>query len=328
MIPFLLAGAGGLVALGGGLAAYSRATARKIEKAVPRDGALIDVEGETLHVVDRGSGPAIVMIHGLGGQLRNFGRPMVEALERDHRIVLVDRPGSGYSPRASGVSARLKDQAATMAALIRKLDLDRPLIVGHSMGGALALSLAINHPDVVGGLALIAPLTQVQDIADVPPVFKPLVIRSPAMRRAIAWTLATPMGVMKAEAALKEIFAPEPVPEEFGTEGGGLMGIRPGNFYATSSDLMALEGELETMVGHYPSLSVPVSILYARADNLLGFQLHGERTASEIKGAEIELVEGGHMLPYTQPEVSAAFVRRAAARVEAPEQPDARRATG
>jgi pimeloyl-ACP methyl ester carboxylesterase len=328
MIPFLLAGAGGLAALGGGLAAFSKATARKIEKAVPRDGALIDVEGETLHVVDRGSGPAIVMIHGLGGQLRNFGRPMVEELERDHRIILVDRPGSGYSPRASGASARLRDQAATMAALIRKLDIDRPLIVGHSLGGALALSLAINHPDVVGGLALIAPLTQVQDIENVPPVFKPLVIRSPAVRKAIAWTLATPMGMMKAEAALKEIFAPEPVPEEFGTEGGGLMGIRPDNFYATSSDLMALEGELETMVGHYPDIPVPVSILYARADNLLGFELHGERTAGEIKGGVIELVEGGHMLPYTQPELTAAFVRRAADRMEAPEQPDARRAAG
>lgn len=328
MIPFLLAGAGGLAALGGGLAGYSKLTARKIEKAVPRDGALIEADGETLHVVDRGSGPAIVMIHGLGGQLRNFGRPMVEALEGDRRVILVDRPGSGYSPRASGTSARLQHQAGTIAALIRKLELDRPLIVGHSLGGALALSIAINHPDVVGGLALIAPLSQVQDIESVPPVFKPLVIRSPAVRRAVALTVATPMGIMKAEAGMKEIFSPEPVPEDFGTEGGGMLAIRPDNFYATSSDLMALEGELATMVGHYPNLSIPVSILFARADNILDYQLHGERTAGEIKGVEIELVEGGHMLPFTQPELSAAFVRRAAARLEVPEQPDARLATG
>ncbi|HEX8263176.1 MAG TPA: alpha/beta fold hydrolase, partial [Allosphingosinicella sp.] len=212
MIPFLLAGAGGLAALGGGLAAFSGATARKIEKAVPRDGALIEVNGEKLHVVDRGSGPPIVLIHGLGGQLRNFGRPMVDDLARDYRLVLVDRPGSGYSTRAPGASARLRVQAETIAELIRILKLDRPLIVGHSLGGALALSLALNHPDVVGGLALIAPLTQVQSIEDVPPVFRPLVIRSPAVRKAVAWTLSTPMGMMKAEEALKEVFAPEPVP--------------------------------------------------------------------------------------------------------------------
>ena len=328
MIPFLLAGAGGIAALGGGLAAYSRATARKIERAVPRDGELIDVDGETLHVAQRGSGPPIVLIHGLAGQMRNFGRPMLEALERDYRLILVDRPGSGYSPRAAGKSARLNVQAATIAALIRKLDLDRPLIVGHSLGGALALSLALDHPDVVGGLALIVPLTQPQDIESVPPVFKPLVIRSPAVRRAVAWTVATAMGIMKAEAAMKEIFAPEAVPEDFGTEGGGLLAVRPDNFYATSSDLVELEGELEPMAERYKDLKVPVSILYAREDNLLDPKIHGEKTVGQIKGAKLELADGGHMLPFTQPLLAAAFVRRAAEQIWAQEEPNARLAAG
>lgn len=328
MIPFLLAGVGGIALLGGGLAAYSKATARKVEKAVPRDGALIDVDGETLHVVDRGAGPPIVLIHGLGGQMRNFGRPMLEALERDHRLILVDRPGSGYSPRAPGKSARLKDQAAVMAALIRKLDLDRPLIVGHSLGGALALTLAVDHPDTVGGLALIVPLTQPQAIEDVPPVFKPLVIRSSTVRKAVAATVATPMGIMKAEAAMKEIFAPEAVPEDFGTEGGGLLAVRPDNFYATSTDLIALEGDLEPLAERYPTIEVPVSILYARGDNLLDPKLHGEKTVGQIDGAVLELADGGHMLPFTQPELTADFVRRAADRLWAAEEADARLAAG
>jgi pimeloyl-ACP methyl ester carboxylesterase len=325
MIPFLLAGAGGLGLLGGGLAAYSGATARKIEKAVPRDGELLEVNGQTIHFTDDGSGPAIVMIHGLGGQLRNFARPMVEDLARDYRVVRVDRPGSGYSPRTASTSARLRVQAETIAELIRILKLDRPLIVGHSLGGALALAIALNHPDVVGGLALVAPLTQVQQIEDVPEVFKGLVIRSPAVRKALAWTIATPMGMARAEKSLREVFAPEPVPADFGTEGGGLLAMRPNNFYASSADLVDLEGELEGMVERYPTLSIPVSILYAGADNLLNSKLHGERTASEIPGARIELVEGGHMLPFTQPKLTAAFVRRAAARQE---EPDARRAAG
>jgi pimeloyl-ACP methyl ester carboxylesterase len=325
MIPFLLAGAGGLGLLGGGLAAYSGAVARKIEKAVPRDGKLIEVAGQTIHYTDDGSGPAIVMIHGLGGQLRNFARPMVDDLARDYRVIRIDRPGSGYSPRTASTSARLRVQAETVAELIRILELDRPLIVGHSLGGALALSLALNHPDVVGGLALIAPLTQAQQIEEVPEVFKGLVIRSPAVRKAVAWTIATPMGIATAEKSLSAVFAPEPAPADFGTEGGGLLAMRPNNFSASSADLVDLEGELEGMVERYPTLSVPVSILYARADNLLDFSKHGERTASEIPGAQIELVEGGHMLPFTHPELTAAFVRRAAARQE---EPDARRAAG
>lgn len=325
MIPFLLAGAGGLLAIGGGLAAYSKAKARTIEKKVPRDGELIDVDGETLHVVDRGSGPAIVLIHGLGGQVRNFGREMIEDLERDYRLIIVDRPGSGYSPRAASKSARLEAQAETIARLIRKLDLDRPLIVGHSLGGALALSLALNHPDTVGGLALITPLTQAQGLDSVPPVFKPLIVKSPAARRALALTLATPMGMMKAEQAMKAIFAPEPVPADFGTEGGGMLAVRPDNFYASSSDLIALEGELEPMVPLYPGIEVPVAILFAKSDNVLDPMLHGDKTVRSMKDATFELADGGHMIPFTQPKIIAAFVRRAAVRLE---EPHARLAVG
>ena len=323
MIPILLAGAGGRGLLGGGLAAFSGATARKVEKAVPRDGELVELEGDTLHYLDKGSGPAVLMIHGLAGQMRNFHSDVVDALATDHRVVLVDRPGSGYSTRAPGKSARLAVQADSIAALIRKLGLQRPLVVGHSLGGALALTVALNYPDLVGGLALIAPLTQPQQIEDVPPVFRGLVIRSPAVRRAVSWTVATPLGMMKAEAALREVFAPEPVPADFGVAGGGLLSIRPNNFYASSSDLVDLEGELEPMAERYPSLAVPVSILYARADNLLDYRKHGELTATQIKGAEIELVEGGHMLPFTQPETTLAFLRRALERMEGA---DARRA--
>jgi pimeloyl-ACP methyl ester carboxylesterase len=325
MIPFLIAGAGGLGLLGGGLAAYSGATARRIERAVPRDGALIDVNGQTIHYTDDGSGPGIVMIHGLGGQLRNFARPLVDDLARDYRVIRIDRPGSGYSPRAASASARLRVQAETVAELIRILKLDQPLIVGHSLGGALALSLALNHPDAVGGLALVAPLAQVQQLEDVPEVFKGLVIRSRALRKTLAWTMATPLGIATADKSLREVFAPEPVPPDFATEGGGLLALRPNNFYASSADLMDLEGELEGMVERYPTLSVPVGILYARPDNLLDFERHGERTAREIPGAQIELIEGGHMLPFTQPGPTAAFVRRVAARQE---QPDARLARG
>jgi pimeloyl-ACP methyl ester carboxylesterase len=316
MIPLLLAGAGGLGLVGGGLAAFSGATARKIEKAVPRDGELVELDGDTLHYVDKGSGPAVLMIHGLAGQMRNFHRQVVDDLAKDHRVVLVDRPGSGYSTRAQGKSARLAVQADSIAALIRKLGLQRPLLVGHSLGGALSLSVALNYPDLVGGLALVAPLTQPQAIEDVPPVFRGLVIRSPAVRRAVSWTLATPMGMMKAEEALREVFAPEPVPADFGTAGGGLLAMRPNNFYASSSDLVDLEHELEPMAARYGSLALPVSILYARADNLLEYRKHGELTASQIPGAELELVEGGHMLPFTQPDTTIAFLRRAAARAE------------
>ncbi len=311
-IPFILAGAAGLA--GGGLAAFSKMTARKVEAAVPPDGQFVEVGGNCIHYVDKGAGPPMVLIHGLAGQLRNFAAPLVDDLAKDYRLILIDRPGSGYSTRAPDASASLTAQADTVAKFIRKLGLEKPLIVGHSLGGALSLRIALDHPDVVGGLALICPLTQAQEISDVPPVFKGLVIRSSAARRTIAWTLAVPIGIAKSEEAMREVFAPEPVPEDFGTAGGGLLSLRPDAFYANSSDLVALEDELPDMVARYGSLSLPVSILYARGDNLLDPEVHGQQAARQIPGAELELVDGGHMLPFTQPETTAGWIRTAAAR--------------
>src|SRR5687768_1935028 len=135
MIPFIIAGAAAAAALGG-LAAFNRSTRRKAEAAVPPDGTFIDIGGNRLHYVDRGrrDGPAMVLIHGLGGQMRNFAEPLVEDLEADYRIVLVDRPGSGWSTRAPGASSSLWQQADTMAKFIRALGLERVMIVGHSLG--------------------------------------------------------------------------------------------------------------------------------------------------------------------------------------------------
>ncbi|WP_284734494.1 alpha/beta fold hydrolase [Sphingosinicella terrae] len=310
MIPLpLIAGAAAIAA--GGLALFSRGAARRAERLVPMDGEIIEVEGNRLHYVDKGSGPALVMIHGLGGQMRNFARPLVDDLARDHRVVLVDRPGSGYSLRGAGASASLSAQAAAIAGLIRALGLERPMLVGHSLGGAVSLTLALEQPDCVGSLALIAPLTQ--DESDAPDVFKSLEIRSPLVRRLIANSIAVPMAMAMREKAMKMVFGPEPVPADFGTEGGGLLGARPGNFYETSSDLVALENQMPALVARYGEIAVPASILYGDGDRLLDPERHGRITAGQIDGARLEIVPGGHMLPFTQPELTARWLREAEA---------------
>ena len=309
MIPLpFIAGAAALAA--GGLALFSQGAARRAERLVPMDGSIAEIDGNRLHFVDKGSGPAIVMIHGLGGQMRNFARPLVDDLARDHRVVLVDRPGSGYSIRAAGVPADLSHQAAAIAGLIRHLGLERPMLVGHSLGGAVALTLALEHPDCAGRLALVAPLTQ--DESESPEVFKGLELRSPLVRKLVANSVAVPMAMAMRDKALAIVFGPEPVPEDFGTEGGGLLGARPGNFYETSSDLVALEKRMPALVARYGEVAVPVSILYGDGDRLLDPERHGRLTASQIPGARLRVVPGGHMLPFTQPELTAQWVREAA----------------
>jgi len=294
-----------------GFALFTAWTAQRIDAALPPPGKFIDIGGSQIHYVEKGSGPPILMIPGLGAQLRHLTHSMVDILAKDFRVIAIDRPGAGNSTRAPGLSASLEAQADIVAKLIQKLDLDRPLLVGHSMGGAISLSVALDHPELVRGLVLIAPFTQVEH--EPPEVLKPLMIRSPFLRHAVAWTFATPLAIINKDATLAALFAPEEPVSDFATKGGALLGLRPQSFVAASEDIVALEQHFESfaaMVARYPTLSLPTWIIYGRGDRILDYKKHGELTASQIPEARLELVDGGHMLPLTMPELASDIVRQ------------------
>ena len=299
-----------------GLALFSARTARQVEQAVPPLGRFIEVDGARIHYLDEGSGPPLLLIHGLAGQMLHFTYSLLDRLKGDYRVVILDRPGSGYSTRPPQASAAISAQARAIASFAKALGLERPLVVGHSLGGAIALSLALDHPEQVGGLALIAPATHPQE--HVSPVFRALVIRSVLLRWLVAWTLATPLSIRNGALALKIVFGPEPVPADFATRGGGLLTLRPRSFIGASRDLVAVVDDFDAMPARYQSLAVPVGILFGASDRILDPAAHGEALAKKLPGADFELIEGGgHMIPMTAAERSAKFIARMAQRVAA-----------
>ena len=199
----------------------------------------------------------------------------------------------------------------------RDAQIQQPLLVGHSLGGALSLAIALDHPDCAGALALIAPLTQVQD--DVPEPFHGLVVNSPVMRKIIAWTLAIPMSIRNAPKLLKIVFGPDTVPADFPIRGGGLLGLRPKSFYNTSSDLVAAPEDLPGMMKRYGELAIPLGMLFAKGDLILDYRRQGEAMKQQCPALDLVLLEEhGHMLPVTAPEATADLIRRVAARQLAP----------
>jgi pimeloyl-ACP methyl ester carboxylesterase len=309
-----------LLAGGTGLALLTFLTSRRVEAALPPAGCFIDVPGARLHVVERGEGPSILMVHGLAGQLGDFTYAVVDLLAPQYRVVAVDRPGSGYSVRAPGASAGLSAQADAMAALIDALKLGRPLVVGHSFGAAVALALAQRHPERVAGLALAAPLTHSVDC--VPAPFRGLQIEWPWLRALVGWTLATPANLLGRGAVLRFVFAPEDVPTDFDTRGGNLLGLRPSSYIAASTDMVAAREDLPAMTRRYGAMKLPVSVLFGRGDRILSPRDQGEALAAAIPGAELTLNEGGHMLPITAPRRTAEFIRETAARAFDRNRPD------
>ena len=288
----------------------------RVESALPALGHVIEVDGATIRYLDEGSGPTIVLVHGLAGQMRHWTYSIVERLRGEFRVIVFDRPGCGYSEMAPGASSGLSGQARTIAAFMRKLGLERPLLVGHSLGGALSLAVALDHRDTIGGLALIAPLTHPVD--QPPAAFRLLATLSPVRRWLTSHVLATPLSLIGGKTALAQVFAPDPIKEDFATLGGNLLMLRPKSFTAASAEMSLANDDLGPMAARYASLDCPLGVLYGSCDQILDPQLHGETLAQKVPGATIEYVEGGgHMPPQVVPDQTAAFIRAMARRVAA-----------
>jgi pimeloyl-ACP methyl ester carboxylesterase len=294
-----------------GLMLFTWRIGRRVHAALPPKGRVVAVPGGTLHVREQGQGPALLLIHGLGGQMAHFDYGVAEQLSDQFRVITVDRPGSGYSTRAASASANLSAQASDLAALIDTLQLGPTIVAGHSLGGAVSLTLALEHSHHVRAVALIAPLTHLGET--VPEAFRALTIRSRAVRTLFAWTLAIPGTISRSPKVLAQVFGPDPVPRDFAMRGGGLLSLRPSQFLAASADLQALAERLPAIEARYPQLDVPVAVLFGRDDRILDWKANGEAFVNKAPGATLQLVEGGHMLPVTNPGLTVSFIRELAA---------------
>ncbi|WP_420408607.1 alpha/beta fold hydrolase [Hoeflea sp.] len=291
---------------------WTRVLASRAEKAAPQMGSLLTIAGGSIHYTDHGprDGKVVVLIHGLAGNMRNFNYGMIEDLSRDFRVITIDRPGSGYSTRQSDDLATLPAQSKMVWAFLDQIGAEKPVLVGHSLGGALSLAMAIDRKGAVGALALLAPLTQA--VPEPPQVFKPLRIKSPMVRRTIGHTLAVPIARMTSKTVVREVFAPEEPPADFLSRGGGILGMRPKAFITASADLVGVHTSMAAQTARYASdLDVPGGILFGADDNLLAPDIHGHPMAQFGLGCET-LTGRGHMIPVTAPEACSDFVRRMA----------------
>ncbi len=279
---------------------------------VPRTGKTTKVRGGDIHWVESGQGRPVVMIHGLGANLRNFTYALTEKLDDEFRVIALDRAGCGWSERDGEAQATLPEQARMVAEFIEKEGLDNPVIVGHSLGGAVSLTLGLNHPEHVGSMALLCPATQ--PIDETPEVFKGLDISSAAVRKFIAHTISGPLGLLMEKNIFGVVFAPEPIAPNFWVKGGGKLGRSPGAFISASEDMVSGRASVEAVMGRESELKIPVGVLFAEADEILDPKLHGEKFA-ELSGAELKFLPNrGHMIPLTAPDDCAAFIREMAAK--------------
>ncbi|MCB1420505.1 MAG: alpha/beta hydrolase [Notoacmeibacter sp.] len=313
VLAFLLAGFLLLMLLSAYNAWKTRRIAAVAEATVPPDGTFVSAAGRRFHVVEQGEGPAILFVHGLGGNLHHFDIPLWASMGTGYRLVAADRRGSGYSEHHWGDDGRLTTHASDLVALMDALGIEKAVLCGHSLGGAVALATALDHPSRVAGLALLAPLTA--HAAHLPAAFRPLYIPNASVRRFIANTYAVPASVRTAKETLDFVFGPQQPPDDFAIAGKALVGLRPSHFDATSTDLVHVSRDLPSLEKRYGEIAVPSGVLFGTEDRVVDPMANGTALAGRIPGIDIELLEGvGHMPQYAEPQRVAAFVRRIAAR--------------
>lgn len=116
--------------------------------------ALLQIEDQSIFYVDRGQGPVLLLLHGAGGNWRQWGHQVRDLAARGRRVIALDLPGHGRS--GGEPASRLEAYAPLLCRFMARLDLYGVTLVGHSMGGAIALATALERPPPLARLAVVA----------------------------------------------------------------------------------------------------------------------------------------------------------------------------
>ncbi len=304
-----------------------RASAReaRAEAAQPPTGRFVTVAGQRVHYVTRGAGPDLVLIHGASGSLRDFGFGLMEALATRYRVTAFDRPGFGHSaPLASG-DARLAAQVAVLRAAAEAIGLERPMLLGQSYGGAVALAWALQ------GAALQAPPPALVLVSAAtmpwPGTLDPWYrLNETAAARAVLTPLASAYVPRRhLERVIAGIFAPDPVPEGYAEVFATPLTTRRATLRVNLAQVNALRAEVLAMEPLYAGLALPVELIHGDADPIVPLHIHSEPLSRRLPDAALTVITGaGHMPHHAHLAEVTAAVDRAAARAglhPAPQSP-------
>ena len=119
-------------------------------------GETVTVDGVPLYFLRIGAGPPVVLIHGASGNLRDWTLGAAQAIAAANTVFAFDRPGPGLSGRPPRGNERLAVQAGLIRGGLARLGVGRARLVGHSYGGSVALAWALDAPESVDGMVLLA----------------------------------------------------------------------------------------------------------------------------------------------------------------------------
>lgn len=281
----------------------------------PPDGQILDVNGSAVHLYIEGTGPDVIVIHGAGGNWKDFTFGLIPALKDQFRFIAIDRPAHGHSGRIStraGKVETIAEQAELIHAAAQMLGAKNPIVLGQSYGGAVALAYGLAHPDDTSGLVLISSVAN--------PWEGKLDIYYRATGTWFGQNVLIPLaaafsGTRKGDATLDKIFAPDPVPEGYLEHMGLGLALRTEQLRVNTQMINQLHAEMTKQSKHYEALKMPIEIVHGTADTIVPYEVHALPLSKRLPNVEMTTLEGiGHMPHHIDLGSTVAALRRAAKR--------------
>jgi pimeloyl-ACP methyl ester carboxylesterase len=288
------------------LALVTQAGVFFLQRAYPAQGKPAEVAGAILSVVDIGprdaAGPPIVMIHGASSNLEIMRQPLGDLLARKNRVILIDRPGHGWSTRDRNEDSTPAIQGRMIDEALGKLGVVSAVFVVHSWAGALGARMALDYPQRVAGLVMLAPVAYPWP-GGVGQYNK--IITTPVIGPLLAYTITLPLGYFLAEPGARGVFFPQTMPDGFVQTSATPLLLRPREFLANARDLVTLKAAVAEQAPRYAEIKAPVVVISGDgADKTVSTNIHSRPFASTVPNARLIVLPGvGHMVQNAAPDL-------------------------
>ena len=306
-----------------GSAAYTWVKSVAFERQFPPLGTFVRVDQRLVHYIDHpASDPTpdhvpLFFVHGASGNLRDPRLAFADSLGETQRLIFADRPGHGHSDYLPG-HADPRRQAAHLVGLMDELNIDQVVLVGHSMGAAVAVTLAVDYPERVVGLLLLAPATHPWPGGV---AWHNHVAAIPLIGHAFTHMVTLPVGLDRLEEAVDTTFWPQRKPGTYLNDIGAFLALRPKAFRVNAAEIAALHRHVTAYRERYSEIRVPVEIVTGDADQTVLWTIHSRGLEADITDAHLTIIpNGGHMPHHSHPDVVSEALKRLLDRVADPAQ--------
>lgn len=282
-------------------AMLSRYLTSRTERDNPPAGQFIEIDGIRLHYLERGTGIPVLLLHGNGTMAQEFEISSLLGLAAEkYRVLAFDRPGYGYSERPRGQAWSSKEQAALLASALKALGIERAIVVAHSWGTMVAMSLALDHPECVRSMVLLSGYYYPTPRVDVLMLSPPAI---PVFGDLIRPTISPFIGRMIWPALVQKFFSPCPVTPRWESEFPVWMTLRPSQILASAMETALMTSEAFWLAQRYHELRLPVLVMAGTDDMHVSTKLHSERLHDQLPNSRLVLAPGvGHMVHHVVPE--------------------------